>query len=276
MICVPLQAKGATLGALEVLNREDGKDFDEEDLDWLTTLAAQASIAIDNARLYSSLREERDRIIETEEEVRRQLARNLHDGVSQVLSALMMNIEVTRRLASAGDGDLHTEFDFLRGLAQQANQEIRHTLHELRPLVLESQGLLAALEAHVAHQKQRNFEITLEARNLPHFDNRRTESAVFMIVQEGLNNVRKHAGADNVWLRLAVADSDLVVEIEDDGRGFDLNAAIANYGNSGSFGLLSMRERTERLDGTLTIKSPRDAGAGGTLVVLRVPLSRLS
>jgi two-component system sensor histidine kinase DegS len=142
-------------------------------------------------------------------------------------------------------------------------------------LVLESQGLLAALEAHVEHQQQRNFEITLEARNLPPFDNRRTESAVFMIILEALNNVRKHASADNAWLRLMVANSDLVVEIEDDGRGFDLDTAIAHYGDSGSFGLLSMRERTERLDGTLTIKSPRGAGTRGTLVVLRVPLSRL-
>ena len=99
ILCVPLQVKDRTLGVLQVLNKEGSLDFDAEDTDWLMALAAQASVAIENAYLYTNLREERDRIQKAEEELRHRLAGNLHDSVAQLIGSLIMNIEVARRVA---------------------------------------------------------------------------------------------------------------------------------------------------------------------------------
>ena len=138
ILCAPLQVKDRTLGVLEVLNKEGGLDFDAEDTDWLMALAAQASVAIENAYLYSSLREERDRILKAEEELRHRLAGNLHDSAAQLIGSLIMNIEVARRVAVSRPEELEGEFGTLRDLAVQINQEIRQSLLELRPLMLES------------------------------------------------------------------------------------------------------------------------------------------
>ena len=102
ILCAPLQVKDRTLGVLQVLNKEGSLDFDAEDTDWLMALAAQASVAIENAYLYSSLREERDRILKAEEELRHRLAGNLHDSAAQLIGSLIMNIEVARRVAIRG------------------------------------------------------------------------------------------------------------------------------------------------------------------------------
>ena len=89
ILCVPLIAKGRVIGVLQVLNQEPGKYFNAEDQEILSTFAAQSAVAIENARLYQSLREERDRIIAIEEDVRRRLARDLHDGPAQMLAAVI-------------------------------------------------------------------------------------------------------------------------------------------------------------------------------------------
>lgn len=275
ILCVPLQVKGNTIGVLEVLNKLDGDNFSDEDLDWLTTLAAQSAIAIENARLFSSLREERDRIIKADFQVRHQLARDLHDGAAQLLGAIIMNLEVMRRLAKTNPAALEQEFDGLRELAVRANQEVRQLLFELRPLILESRGLLDALRAMVAQQKKLGIIIELQSERLPAFANKDVEGTVFMIIQEAVNNVRKHARASQIQLRLRLEQDSLVVDVEDNGVGFDLAATEASYSERGSLGLLSMRERAERLDGNLRIISPRPGVENGTAVVLRVPLSRL-
>ncbi len=98
ILCVPMQIKGRPIGVLEVLNKKDGSGFNTDDVRMLHTLAGQAAIAIENARLYRSLREERDRIIKVQEEVRRELARDLHDGTVHLLAAVTMNIEHVKRL----------------------------------------------------------------------------------------------------------------------------------------------------------------------------------
>ncbi|MEA3338034.1 MAG: GAF domain-containing protein [Chloroflexota bacterium] len=276
IICVPLMVKGQALGVLEVLNKEDDEDFSAEDLDWLTLLAAQASIALDNARLYISLREERDRILRTEEDVRHRLARNLHDSAAQIMSALIMNLEVTRRLAISGDKNLEEEFDYLRDLAQQANNQIRHSLFELRPLILESKGLLAVLQSHVQRQRQRGHDINLTSEPLPTFTNRDNEAIVYLIMMGALSNIMRHANASQIWLRLWVREPMLIVEIEDNGGGFDTGTTDRTHRDRGKFGLLNMRERAEKIQAVLTITSPRPGQENGTMVLLAVPLEELS
>jgi len=276
ILCVPLAVKGRIIGVLEVINKRGGENFERDDEEWLSTLGAQAAIAIENARLYTDLREERDRIIKVQEEARHELARDLHDGAAQMMAAMIMNIDVARRLLSQRPEVIASELDFLQDLARQANREVRRLLFELRPVVLETKGLVAALEAYVEQLRRGRepFQVHLRTDSLPPLDTGKA-GAIFAIIQEAVNNVRKHAQAQNVWLQLSVEGDELCVRIEDDGTGMDVHEVQAGYDERGSLGLLNMRERARLLDGKLEITSPRPNGARGTCVSLRAPLARL-
>lgn len=276
MLCAPLQVKGETLGVLLVLNREGEQGFSAEDMEWLIALAGQASVAIENARLYSSLREERDRIVQAEEEVRRHLARNLHDSAAQLMGSLLMHIEVARKLAQSQPAALAPEFDVLRELAQQANQELRQALLELRPLLLESRGLIGALQGYVQQQRRRGMAISMTVEGvLPETANKQSETAVYLVIQEALTNVRKHANAQNAWLRVAVRPPLLIVEIEDDGDGMAVDQTELHHQERGKMGVLTMRERVQWLEGRITFTSQCAPQCRGTLVHIEVPVARL-
>lgn len=277
MLCAPLQVKGDTLGVLQVLNREGGSNFNAEDMEWLMALAGQASVAIENARLYSTLREERDRILQTEEEVRHNLARNLHDSAAQLMGSLLLNIEVARKLAETHPEALGHEFDMLRELAQQANQELRQALLELRPLLLETRGLVGALQGYVNQQRRRGNVIAMSVQGvLPEVRNKPAETAVYLILQEALTNVRKHANARRTWLRVQVQPPLLLLEVEDDGDGIHLAGSDPSGAELGRMGMLTMQERVQWLEGKLSFKSPCQPEGRGTLVQIELPLARLT
>jgi signal transduction histidine kinase len=258
------------------MNREGERGFNSEDLDWLMALAGQASVAIENARLYSILREERDRIVQTEEEVRRRLARNLHDSAAQLMGSLLIHIEIARKLAQTQPHVLEAEFDTLRDLAQQANQEMRQALLELRPLPLESLGLVGALQGYVNQQRRRGSTIHLTVDgSLPEIQNKQAETALYLVVQEALINVSKHANAQHTWLRLFVLPSKLTVEVEDDGIGMATDNDDTYYTEHGRMGVLTMRERMAWLGGKVSFLSPGSAAKQGTLVRIEIPLAHL-
>ncbi|MGQ9625828.1 MAG: GAF domain-containing sensor histidine kinase [Anaerolineae bacterium] len=274
LLCVPLQTKGRTIGVLLALNKNAATGFDEEDLNLLLTLAAQAGIAIENARLYQDLREEKDKIIKAQESVRRELARRLHDGAIQLLAAIDMNLEYIKRLLKLKPEDVPQELENARQMTQRATKEARLVLFELRPLVLEDEGLVPALRTYV--EKLRSvepFTVHFEADELKQILDPKVAGTIFAITQEAVNNVKKHTQARNVWLSLRVEGCDLVLTIKDDGPGFDVSAVEQGYGKRGSLGLLNMRERAALIDGKLTIESGDELQEGGTLVTLRVPLS---
>ncbi len=273
VICAPIQIRGKTIGVLEALNKRSVQGFDSEDLRLMVTTANQAAIAIENARLYSSLRDERDRILQAQEDVRRQVARNLHDGTVQFLSAISMGLDHLERLLQFKPEAARAELDALRELTRQATRQARLALFELRPLILETQGLLPALEAYVQQlQDSEMFDIHLEASGtLPEVESS-VASTIFAIVQEAVNNAKKHASARDVWLRLLTENAWLKVIVEDNGKGFDPEAVERNYDRTGSIGLLNMRERAELIDGRMEIDSCTAPPRTGTCVVLHVPI----
>ena len=273
---VPLQIKGKTIGVLEVLNKFSTNGFDEEDLKLMLTLATQAAIAIENARLYQSLREERDRIIQAQEDVRRELSRKLHDGAVQLLAAIAMDVEHIERLLELKPEAVFAELETLRKLVHRATREARMVLFELRPVILESQGLVPALQSYVSRlQGSDEFAVHLDIGNFRQQLDFNVTGTIFSIVQEAINNVKRHAHARNVWLNLAVDRDQLVVGIKDDGQGFDVKAVERGYDRRGSFGLLNMRERAELIDGFLVIESSQVEPERGTVVTLRVPLNKV-
>jgi signal transduction histidine kinase len=156
-------------------------------------------------------------------------------------------------------------------MSHRASRDLRTVLFELRPVMLDSHGLVATLKEYVQKVREsQNLPLRLDAggfnRRLPP----KSESTIFAILQEAINNAQKHAEAKNIWLRLAERDKTLVAVVEDDGAGFDMATVEGSYGQRGSLGLLNMRERAEMVDGMLTIRS---VPGFGTTVTLRVPLS---
>lgn len=271
--CVPIQIRGRTIGVLEALNKRSETGFDAEDLSLMVTTANQAGIAIENARLYQSLRDERDRIIQAQENVRRQVARNLHDGTVQFLSAIAMGIDHLERLLEFKPEAARSELQALRDLTRQATTQARLALFELRPLILETQGLGPALETYVQQlQEHEAFRVHLETSGpLPEL-NSSISATIFAIVQEAVTNAKKHAAPRDVWLRVLRKNDWLQVVIQDNGKGFDSEAVERNYDRKGSIGLLSMKERAELIEARLTIESSRTQPNTGTKVTLHIPI----
>jgi len=270
LIGVPLTTKGEMIGVIEILNKRSGEKFDEQDLDTLSALAGQAAIAIVNARLYSRIREERDRMLSVEEEVHKKLARDFHDGPAQTLASIIMDIEFIQKLMYREPSKVEAELLQLKEKATKAMHQARTTMFELRPLVLETEGLKAALEHYVKQlRKTENVSIHLQVEGLEERLPHRVEDIVFAIVREALSNIKKHAKADNIWLTVTHKRMELLTTIQDDGQGFNVEEVEISYATRGSIGLLNLYERAEMLGGQISIES---APGQGTTVNLMVPL----
>lgn len=263
---IPLSARDRMHGLLLVTSPAPGKVGAE----LLSAVGGQIGVALENARLYQDLSEERDRILEVEEEVRKKLARDLHAGPAQLLAAVLMSSRLARALFDEDPNQARQELEDLERVSQKALGQVREMLFELRPIVLETHGLQAAL-AGVARRMEENegLEVKLEIQAPKDRLPRPVESLVFSIIQEALANIRKHAQASAVRLRFKLDRAALVAEVEDNGVGFDVEEVERTYAHRRSLGLLDMRERAQALGGELEIRSRRGEG---TAVVLTARL----
>ena len=270
IICVPLITRGTIIGVLQVLNRVSGERFNQADLELLMTFAAQSATAIQNARLVRALRHEKERIVALEEDVRTRLARDLHDGPTQLLAAIRMNLQFMRKLLVHEPEKVDKELADLLPIVDRALKQVRTLLFDLRPATLETEGLVPALEFYARQlQDTEGFSVTLDPGG---FDRRlagRAEKEIFSVVREALGNIKKHAQAQRVWINLSVSDGRLSVTVRDDGIGFDATKIDPAKGREGSLGMINMHERAQMLGGKLFITS---ALGRGTTVVLSVPL----
>ncbi|MBU1879568.1 MAG: GAF domain-containing sensor histidine kinase, partial [Chloroflexi bacterium] len=269
-LCLALRAGFELFGVVVIASR-DQQTYSPAQLNLLQGLINQAVIALQNSMLYQSLTEERDRIIDAEEEARHQLARDLHDGPAQGLAAIVMKTDFIRRLLDRDPTRVKDELRLLEDIARQTTKEVRTLLFQLRPVSLETQGLTSTLHQYAEKLRETDaLNVIVEAEELPELDSNLAAS-VFTIVQEAINNAKKHAGTPDIWVRLGVRDENLLLEIEDRGKGFDVAAMEASYDKRGSLGMLNMRERAERLNGIFAVQS---APGQGTLITIAVPLLR--
>jgi len=273
-VVVPLRAGFENFGVV-VFASPQSNTYTEDHQELLIAICNQAIVALQNAQLYQSLREEKERIVEVEEDARKKLARNLHDGPTQSIAAIAMRINYLRMMLDK-DRDLKQtaeELVRIEELARRTTKEIRHMLFTLRPLILETQGLQAALEQYISKLAETDpTPIHLEAT--PEVDqllDQNAQGVIFYIVEEAIGNARKHSKAANIWVRLYIRDSAFVAETQDDGCGFDVDAVQVRYDVRGSLGIVNMHERAELVGGTLTIAS---APGAGTQITLTVPLQR--
>lgn len=270
--CIPLSTGLDTYGVLLFAHPEEDY-FTPERREILDIIGNQAVVAMQNARLYHDLELEKERMTEIQEEARKKLARDLHDGPTQSVAALAMRVNFARRLMERDPRAAADELFKVEDLARRTTKEIRHMLFTLRPLVLESQGLVAALQSmgekmhetyaqHVVIEADPEIVSQIEVGK---------QGVIFYIAEEAVNNARKHAEAANVWVRLKEMAKDVaLLEIEDNGVGFDLTSVDASYDNRGSLGMVNMRERTELLNGVLQIDS---AEGRGTRIRVIIPLT---
>ncbi|MBT2206792.1 MULTISPECIES: GAF domain-containing sensor histidine kinase [Actinomadura] len=259
---VRIQDGEDVLGIIFLANKRTPGGFTEDDEELLSLFAAHAAIAIINARLHEHNREL------TVVAERNRLARELHDAVAQKLFSLRLTARTASALAERDPARTVQELEQVERLAAEALAELRAVIFELRPADL-ADGLVASLRKHVevldrAHETSVRFAAE-GADVLPE----EHETVAYRIAQEALYNALRHADARTVDVRLAARDEHVVLEVADDGSGFEASEAGRSNGDDRGLGLASMRERACSIGGTLTI----DAAPGrGTTVRLEVPL----
>jgi signal transduction histidine kinase len=269
-ILLPMVVEDEVRGAL--LFAHPNPRFIEGDfLELIEGLTKQTASTLRNAELFQALREERDRLVEVEEQARKKLAADLHDGPIQATAAIAMRVNYARRLLQRRPEVTSEELFEIEELARRATKEMRHMLFTLRPLVLETQGLAVALN-QLAEKTRETFNqeilLEIEPTSADKLDINR-QGVLFNLVEEAIGNARKHAKAAHVWVRMRRDIDTLFLEVADDGVGFDLAEVEKHYTERSSLGLVNLRERAELAGGTLQIDS---APGRGTRVQVRVPL----
>ncbi|MBT3321203.1 MAG: GAF domain-containing sensor histidine kinase [Anaerolineae bacterium] len=269
---VPLRT-GFTVYGVLLFAHPDPDFFTTERREMLELIGRQSVIAIQNARLYQDLIEEKERMVEVQEEARKKLARDLHDGPTQSISAIAMRLNLIRMMLSRAPDKVEGELIRAEELARRTAKEIRHMLFTLRPLVLESQGLRAALEAMAEKMHEtfeQNVQVDVDDKLVEKLEMGK-QGVIFFLSEEAANNARKHAKASLIKIRLRYLDHSLaVLEIKDNGKGFDVKAVTKNYEQRGSLGMVNLDERTALINGLLHIDS---APGKGTNVQVFLPLT---
>ncbi|RMF02752.1 MAG: HAMP domain-containing protein [Chloroflexi bacterium] len=273
-VAVPLISKSQVLGTLNITCTPDNTSI-EEDMQLLEAIGQQLGVAVENARLWREVREKEkargqllEKIITAQEEERKRIARELHDGTSQALTSFKVGLKVLERLESPEEIRQH-----LAGM-QDIVAETLDTVHdlalELRPSVLDDLGLVAALHRYVA-EYQRRFNLRVDCRAVG-FEGRRlpatVETALYRIVQESLTNVARHSGAKYASVTLERTDQYVRAIVEDNGDGFDASQARAER----KLGLYGMEERAVLIGGNLRIESVKGEG---TTILVHIPLSEI-
>ena len=275
-LILPLTHQGEFVGALCLAPRSPGEEFSQADRRLLRDLATQSGAAAHEVQLtvalrssLEDLRRSRERLVEAQEEERRRIQRDLHDGLGPVLASMRLRLEACLDAAqetkdSPSDASLTDDLERLYELVGQATGDIRRLVYDLRPPVLDQLGLVPALEQHCERfHRETGIEASFEAEaDLP--VPAAAEVALLRVAQEALLNVQKHARASRVDMRLEQSDGWLSLTVRDDGVGLD---AEGRNGQSGT-GIGSIRERVDLLGGTLRI----NGGPGsGTEVAMRIP-----
>jgi signal transduction histidine kinase len=254
---VPLALKEQPIGLLAIIHEEPGH-YTEGHAELARTIANQAAVAIENARLY-----ERAQSAAALEE-RQRLARELHDSVSQALYGITLGSDAALTMLDRDPTRVAEPLRYVRSLAEAGLAEMRALIFELRPESLEDEGLVAALEKQAASLRARHeisvrTAIRCEEPGVP----MEAKEALYRIAQEALHNTVKHARASSVELELECGANEVTLRIRDDGVGFDPAESFP-----GHLGLRSMRERAMRLGGTLEVESEP---AKGSQLWARIP-----
>ncbi len=268
-VCFPLQAGLSQYGAV-VLATPAPRVPDEQHLSLMRAFTNQAAVGFQNAHLYESLRHERDRIIDAEAAARARLARDLHDGPTQSVAALVMRMDYINTLWEREPEKAKAELALARQSAIKTGRELRELLFTLRPLTLETQGLSGTLKLWGQRLREtENVPLDLDPGNIGPEVDLKLAGTVFSIMEEAVANARKHGDGALIHVTVCRQGGNLVASVRDEGPGFDVATTEKSYDQRGSLGLVNMRERAKLVDGNLLIDS---APGRGTQVTLIAPI----
>jgi signal transduction histidine kinase len=246
------------LGALSVrMPANDPMNPTKEKL--IADLAAQAGLVLRNVRLIEELRASRQRLVAAQDEERRKIERNLHDGAQQQLVALAVQLKLARTMLDRDPPRVGDMLEALQASATEAIEDLRDLARGIYPPLLADKGLEAALEAQA---RKSSIPVVVETDAVGRYP-RDVESAVYFCALESLNNVAKYAEASRAVVRLAKSNGHLTFIVTDDGRGFDPDS------NMNGTGLQGMADRLDAIGGTFDVTS---APGTGTTVTGRVPV----
>jgi len=261
---VPVSHQGELLGALAVVKKR-GETMNVVEQKLVTDLAGQAGLVLKNVGLnrellarLDDLRASRQRLVTAQDEERRRIERNLHDGAQQHLVALKMKVGLAEGLTEP-ESKARAILAQLKHDADEAIDNLRELARGIYPPLLASEGLGAALQSQA---RRLTVPVELDVANLPR-QPREVEGAIYFCCLEALQNVMKYAEASHVKLRVWLQDATLAFEVKDDGKGFDPATVVR------SSGLQNMRDRLEALGGSLFVRS---APASGTSVEGHLPI----
>ncbi|MGH2829074.1 MAG: GAF domain-containing sensor histidine kinase [Vicinamibacterales bacterium] len=272
MLSVPIVSRGSALiGAVNVHASNTG-EFDEDDRRFLEHTASLIAGAIENAQLYQIAKRKEEALaglvretIQVQEEERRRVATEIHDGVTQQLVSIWFRVHACQKLLERGaHPQALQEIEQTKNAIDETLAEARNAIYNLRPATLDDLGLVAALhEFATRYTGETGVKVSIVAPEIlrlsPHI-----ETALFRITQEALANVRKHARATTATVTLDPEREAVTLAVADDGCGFDVDAFNRSRSTT-SFGLVGMRERVELVGGRMTLRS--SPGKGTTLSV---------
>ena len=272
---VPISNKGREFGALVVGYRRYHQ-ISEDEVQLTMNLANQAALALENAKLYQekveyskSMAALTRRLTVIQEEERRRITRDLHDGVGQALTGLRLNLDLLSRQIPITEQSAADRVSMMKQVIDETLGTIREIAFDLRPPILDDLGLISALRVYIDRFAERTKIVSslkcLE--DLKRFDPK-VEATLYRVVQEALTNVAKHSGAREVVVELRKTDNALMLNIFDNGKGFDDgHSAKPGFGTSG-LGLMNMNERISGVQGQFSLSTERGKG---TKIFIEVP-----
>jgi len=278
-ISVPLKAKDRVLGVMNIASHVPGK-FSADDMFLLNSIGCQLGTAIEQARLYQRLEMGKERYqtllqhaLTAQEEERKRIARELHDETSQALTSLTLNLQAAITKAETDgveDADFIGRLRKIQSLAVHTQNEISKLMKELRPTLLDELGLPAAISRYAKDSLESlGTKVFTEFEGVEERLPTEVEVTLFRIAQGTVGNILEHAEAKNVSISLECNASECVLEVKDDGKGFDVNKITrVDKGGRGA-GLFTMKERARLIGGACNIRSQPGKG---TRIAVKIPL----
>ncbi|MBN1285783.1 MAG: GAF domain-containing protein [Anaerolineae bacterium] len=270
ILCLPLRADPEQ--GVILLATEPADGFDQAQIELFRAISAQSTVAMRNTTLYNNLQEEKDRIVQVDKEAHASLARDLHDGPTQTISAVAMRLNLIQMMLKKQPESVPQELFDVEDLTRRAIKEIRGFLNALNPAI-ESLGFGGALRnlAETAHDTYNQNVIVRVDPSAEAMISRQAKDAFYNIAIEGVNNARKHAEATHIWIRLHLQADAVIFEVQDDGKGFDYEMTMETYldRESQSLGMINLRERAKTVNGEFYMRS---VPGEGTLIQICLPL----
>ncbi len=234
-------------------------------MNYLTSDLRQVGELLEDARMKQEFGL---KIIVAQEEERKRVSREIHDGPAQMMANVMMRSDLIERVYNEQGGvEAIKEIRDLKKMVRNALYEVRRIIYDLRPMALDDLGLVPTLKKYLQTTEEYHKKTKIQFMNIKEEKrlNSKYEVALFRLIQESVQNALKHADATTITVKLEIDHSKVIAVIKDDGVGFD-----SHEKKKDSFGLIGMRERVEMLEGQLTV----DSKVGkGTIIIIQIPLN---